>query len=247
VPWGQAPWAQPLSAGPAQERQGSPWLVVLTVGLALLVLALVAVGLRAAGGRTRDGEVVEVPARRDAPPTTSVPRSASPSTTTPSVTVPQASPPARIDTDTPRRKATDIDGRFEITVPRTWANLPTPLEDQNQWVPYVPGPNGDLVTSELTFVVRWSPTEGCTLERCAEVIIDRVKTTYAGVTVTTASDTVGGLPAVRIEATTPDQRLVAWVVVKGDRYWVPQLRGPPAEFDEVLAVASPVVASMSFP
>jgi len=94
--------------------------------------------------------------------------------------------------------------------------------------------------------VRWVASAGCALERCAGQVVDRLKAVFPGISPTTTSESVGGLPAVRIDASTGDQRLVAWVVVQGDRYWVPQLRGPPDGFDAVLAVAQPVVQGMSF-
>jgi len=227
---------------------------VLTVGLAVLVLILVAVGLRAAGGRTTSTDIVEVPARRDSvvptsdpsrlTPSTSAP--VSPSTTDPTGGAGTSTTLPKVDTVTPRVKVSDADGRFGIVVPRTWLNLPTSMPDQNQWEPLAQQPNGTLVETQFLFAVRWAASGGCSVDRCAAEVVDRLKAAFPGVDPTTAPDSIGGLQAVRIEAATTTQRLVAWVVVKGDRYWVPQLRGPPDEFDPVLAVVQPVVQAMSF-
>ena len=213
------------------------------------MLALVAFGLRAAAGRSRSDQVVETPARRDVGPTTSGP---SPSTTspsaTPSTTAPRgsATTPQVVDPITPRLKVSDADGRFTVTVPRTWVNDPAALSDQTQWVPFVQQASGEFTQSEFIFAVRWGDSQGCALERCAATVVDRLKSTYPGVTPTTTPDTVGSLPAIRIEAAAGDQRLAAWVVVKGDRYWVPQMRGPAAQFDVVYQVVRDVVATMTF-
>jgi hypothetical protein len=249
-------------AAPAGPKQ-NPWLVVLTVALAATVLALVAIGLRAVAGRNASNDVVEVPARRDiVPPPSSVSPSTTrpavtPSTRTPSTTAPggttpttgAGSTPTPVPGSTPasgQQKVSDLDGRFAVTLPRNFVNLPTAQPDQAQWVPFVPLPNGDFGPTGFIFAVRWVATEGCALTRCADAVVERMKATYPGINPTVTADTAGGLDAVRIEAETSDQRLVAWVVVKGDRYWVPQLRGPPLEFDVLLAVVRPVVASMSF-
>jgi len=228
---------------------------VLTVGLAVVVLAVVAVGLRATGGSNRSGDVVEVPARRDAAPPTSDPSGANPSTSVPSRS-PFTTAPAtgrgtsttlpRVDSQTPRIKVTDADGRFDITVPRTWLNLPTALADQNQWQPSEQQPNGTFTQTPFLFVVRWAPSVGCPLDLCAAQVVGRLKQTYSGLTPTITPERIGSQPAMRIEASTADQRIVVWVVVEGDRLWLPQLRGPPDGFDAVLAVAEAVVATMSF-
>jgi hypothetical protein len=236
--------------------------VALTIGLAVVVLALVALGLRAAGGRDSSGDPVEVEARRDVVPPTTTAAGSAPSTTapgaSPSTTVPGASPsttvpgstattpPTSIDLATPKIQVTDADGRFGVTVPRTWLNVPTSEPDQDQWVPLVPLPTGELGRTDYVFAVRWAPSAGCTLETCTTKVVDNLKTAFPGVAPVTTPDRIGSLGAIRIEASTPTQRLVAWVVVEGDRYWVPQLRGPPAQFDAFLAVAGPVVATMTF-
>jgi len=254
APVGPPVWNQPGAvAAPPAERTGSPWVVVLTVALAAIVLSLVAVGLRASAGRNTSADVVEVPARPGVvPPSTRLIPSttgpsvfpSSPSTTTPGgttgTTVPAANP------ITPRLKVSDADGRFEVTVPRTWVNTPAGQPDQTQWVPFVQQPNGDFVPTEFVFAVRWEASDGCAVEQCAVKVVERMKTTSPGISPTTTPDTVGGQQAIRIEAATTSQRLVAWVVVEGDRFWVPQLRGPPAEFDIVLTVVKAVVATMSF-
>ena len=249
-PWGHEPWAAGPPAAP-EAKAGSPWLVLLTVALAVVILAVAGIAIRAAAGRSRTDQVVEVPPRREPLPSTSVPRRSSPSTTAPSTpTTPTtgagATPAPKLDAVTPRLKVTDLDGRFDITVPRAWLSVPTEAADQLQWVPFVERPTGEVETSGLTFAVRWADSDGCTLEQCAGVVLDRVTASTPGVSPTATPTTVGGQPAVRIEATAAGQRLVAWVVVKGDRYWVPQLRGGLDDFDMVLAVAEVVVASMSF-
>jgi len=222
---------------------------VLTISLALVVLALVTIGLRAAGGGNKTADVVEVPSRRDSVPTTQSPSTSSPSTS-PSTTTPAAGGSTtsvpKVDTTTPRVKVNDQDGRFEVTVPRSWLNVPTASGDQNQWSLLAQAPDGTLGQTPFIFAVRWAASEGCTLEQCAAQVVARIDTTFPGVTAATASDSVGGLSAVRIDATAADQRVVAWVVVKGDRYWVVQLRGPVDGFETMLGTVRVVVASMSF-
>lgn len=245
--------------------------MALTIGLAVLVVGLVALGLRAAAGRSPSEQVTEVPARRDIvpppssagpstsnpsfSPTTTPTTPGSPSTTTPggsgtttpgstSTTVPGGT--ATPDLVTPRIKFTELDGKFEVTVPRSWINEPSAQVDQAQWVPLAPAPNGGLGKTDFLFAVRWGPSEGCKLEQCAAVVVDRMKTTYPGIIPATTADTLGGLPAIRIDATFSNTRLVAWIVVKGDRFWVPQMRGPVDDFDVVFTVLRTVVATMSF-
>lgn len=236
---------------------GSPWVVVLTLGLAAVVLAVVVAGLWLGRGQTDEPAVVDIPARRDTaaqrtvPPTSTPATSAPPATRGTATTVPTTAPGGlsllpRVDTITPRVKVNDADGRFQITVPRTWGNLPTPVPDQNVWVPSIQTGTGELTDSDFLFVVRWAPALGCTLERCAEAVLERLKTVYPTIKATTSPDLIGGELAVRIDATAEDQRVVAWVVVKGDRYWVPQLRGPIDTFDPTLAVVQPIVGAMSF-
>lgn len=273
VPAGPAPWGQPgPGPAPVDASKGSPWIVALTIGLAVLVVGLVALGLRAAAGRSPSAQVTEVPARRDIvpPPSSAGPSTSNPSfspTTTPttvpgssSTTTPGTTTPggtgttgttvpggaATPDLVTPRLKFTELDGRFEVTVPRSWVNEPSAQVDQAQWVPLAPAPAGGLGKTDFLFAVRWGPSEGCKLEQCAAVVVDRMKTTYPGIIPTTTADTLGGLPAIRIDATFSNTRLVAWIVVKGDRFWVPQMRGPVDDFDVVLTVLRTVVATMSF-
>lgn len=252
VPWGPPVPALPVVAKPA----GGPWIVVLTLALAAVVLAVVGVALWLASGSTGDAGVVDIPARRDtiAPstsPTITTPTTVTPVTPRTTTTVPTTAAPSlatlpRLDTMTPRITVNDADGRFRVTIPRNWGNLPTPLTDQNVWVPVVQLSSGELIDSDFLFVVRWAPADGCTLELCTAAVLERLKTVYPTITATTASDMIGGKKAIRIEATAADQRLVAWVVVEGDRYWVPQLRGPITTFDATLAVVRTVVAGMSF-
>lgn len=235
--------------------------MALTIALAVVVVGLVAIGLRAAAGRTRGDEVTEVPARRDvvppnnnASPSTSNPQTA-PSTTATTLpgstgtTAPggtggaTATPP---DLLTPRIKFTELDGRFEVTVPRSWVNEPNARSDQAHWVPLAPTPSGGLGRTEFLFSVHWGPSQGCALERCASDVVDRMKVVYPTIISTTTEDSIGALRAIRIDATLGDERLMAWVVVKGDRYWVPQMRGPSDEFELAVPVLRSVVATMSF-
>jgi len=249
------PAAWDPAGAPEPARTSNPWLVVLTVGLAVVVLVLVAVGLRAAGGRNRSGDVVEVPARRDSVPPTTDPSSASPSTRIPgssSTTAPAtgtrgtSTTVPKLDTATPRIRVTDTEGRFGVTVPRTWLNLPALVPDQNQWVPLAQLPTGELGRSPFTFVVRWAASDGCALEACADQVVNRLMSNSALIANTSVTERIGGRPAIRIDAATAAERVVAWVVVEGDRVWIPQLRGPATDFDTALAVVRPVVASMSF-
>ena len=59
-------------------------------------------------------------------------------------------------------------------------------------------------------------------------------------------EVVAGREGVRFDSSVPDQRLAGWLVLLDDRYWVMELLGPQAGFDEVLSVVRPVLASMSF-
>ncbi len=221
-------------------------MVLLTVGLAVLVLAMVAVGLRVGAGAPPSDEVLEVDpiTGKTVPPGGAVTRPSSSTTTSVPGATTTIVPP--VDVTTPKIKVADADGRFTVTVPRTWLNVPTAQPDQNQWVPMAQLASGELGQTDYVFAVRWAATAGCDLERCANEVVEPLKAANPRITPVTTPDKVGGLPAIRIEVTVGDRRLVAWVVVQGDRYWVPQLRGPPEQFDLVLAVVRPVVDSMSF-
>jgi hypothetical protein len=107
-------------------------------------------------------------------------------------------------------------------------------------------PNASLVMIGFTFGVRWAPTEGCTLAVCAGRVLEALKATSPGIVTTPKADSAGGLDAVRLEQDTPDERLAAWVVVKGDRSWAMLFHGPTGGFDDVLADVRPIVASMAF-
>jgi hypothetical protein len=253
APAGSSPaaWARTSSApgGPPPEDQPpNSWLVVLTIGLAALVLAMVVIGLQLVGGRAATTAVVEVPPRGVA----AAPTNLAPATTgapgSPTTTVPGATSTTlpKVDTTTLRVKVTDPDGRFEVTVPRSWVNLPTPLPDENQWEPTAQKDDGSLVDTPFLFGVRWAPAEGCALADCATQVVNRFKAANAGADPVLVDDTVGRLPAKRFDVTVGAQRFVAWIVAKGDRYWVPQLRGPTDTFEAQLAVVVRVVAAMSF-
>jgi len=159
--------------------------------------------------------------------------------------VPPGTP--RLDTTTPKLKVTDLDGRFEVTVPRTWLSVPSMTPDSVVWQPLSQDANGTTSPSGFQFSVRWAPSGGCELEKCAEVkVADALKLKEPALSIKTSPDRVGDQPAVRLETSRGDQRLTAWVVVVGDRYWVPQLAGPAEKFDQLLADAQPVLATMSF-
>lgn len=246
-PWGAAGYAG--SGGPvAEPAQGNPWVVALTIGLAVLVLALVALGLRAAAGRNDTADVVEVPARRSPVPSTT-PSTSNRAPTSPSTSVPgggSTTSVPKLDTTNPKVTVNDKDGRFQVTVPRTWLNVPTTSLDQNQWQVLGQLPDGELAPTSFTFAVRWEASDGCTLEQCTQKVLQRIDALYPGVNTATTSEKIGAEPSTRLDATTGDQRVVAWIVVKGDRYWVAQLRGPAQGFDEMLTVVLPIVATMSF-
>ncbi len=254
-PWGHQPVpVQGAPLPPHAGRSGSAWLVVLPIGVAVVLLALVGLGLRAAGGRTPDPGTVEVPARADALPRTSTTTpgtSRGSSTTQPggsTTTTPgtSGSPTPTLDTTTPRVKVADAEGRFDITVPRSWVSLPGVVPSSIAWQLFEQDAAGDPVRTEFQFIVAWFASDGCDLEACAAQQADRLTSGQPNVTVTKGQATVGGLPAVRLEAASADQRLVDWVVVKGDRYWVVQLVGPMDGFDDVLSTVQPALATMSF-
>ena len=225
---------------------------MLPIGVAIVLLALVAVGLRAAGGRTRTNEVVEVPARLDPPPSTTTPGSTpSPSTTQPGGTAgtrpgTPGSATTKLDTTTPKVKVTDVDGRFEVTVPRSWVSLPGIVPDSMAWQLFVQDVDGEPLQTEFQFVVKWFASGGCDLEQCAAEHVERLRRGQPALVVQASPDMVAGNPAVRLEASLPAQRVVDWVVVKDDRYWVVQLIGPLDGFEEVLSEVQPVLATMSF-
>ena len=233
-------------------------MVVLPNAIAVLPLALTPGALRAAGGRSRTTETVEVPARpgrttTTAPgttaPGTTAPSGSAPSTTRPggaTTTVPGTSGTPTLDTSTPKVKVADLDGRFEITVPRSWVSLPGIATDTLAWQLFEQDPAGEPASTDFQFIVRWFPANGCPLERCAAEQVERLTRNQPALQVRTAPETVAGQPSVRLDAALPDQRLVDWVVLEGDRYWVLQLIGPPTGFDQVLAVVEPVLATMSF-
>ena len=256
MPWGQPP--APIQGGPAApspERPGGAWLVVLPIGIAVVLLALVAFGLRAAGGRTETTKTVEVPSRIDPLPSTTSPTStapgASPSTTRPggpTTTTPDTSGTTTptLDTTTPRVKVSDTDGRFDVTVPRSWVSLPGIVPDAIAWQLFEQDADGDPVQTEFQFVVAWFAAEGCSLDRCAAQQVDRMTAAQPTLSPKSTRVNVAGRPAVRLDAVLPPRRLVDWVVVEGDRYWVVHLIGPSTGFDEVLSAVQPVLATMSF-
>ncbi len=226
---------------------------MLTVGLAVVVLAIMGAGLAVAVRGSGTQPVKEIPSRLDPLPSTTAPRTSGPSTTAPSsgrttTTAPgdlvNGSP--RLDTTTPKLKVIDAEGRFEITVPRSWVGLPGINPDSTQWRLFEQVPDGTLNQTKFLFVVSWFPSNGCQLEDCAAEHADRLKSGQSSLVVTANTDSVGASPAVRLDSSTSTQRLAGWVVVKGDRYWAVELVGPPDGFDDVLSVAQAVLGTMSF-
>jgi len=218
-------------------------VVVLTIGLALLVLALAAVGLRVAVGRERRQEVVDIPSRLVPLPPTTAPSTSVPGPSPPSA-VPSAAP--RLDTSTPKIKIIDADGRFSISVPRSWVNLPAIEPDTVQLRLFEQAADGSVAQTEFLFMVRWFDAKGCALDVCAAEHVLRLQAGRPAVVVTLTPEAVAGRQAVRLDSSRPGQRLAGWLVPNDDRYWVMELVGPQAGFDEVLSVVRPVLASMSF-
>jgi len=140
----------------------------------------------------------------------------------------------------------DLDGRFEVTVPRSWVSLPGTTPDTLAWQLFERDALGDPVQTDFQFIVRWFDSGGCELEACAAEQAGRLTKAQPTLPIATTPTTVAGLDSLRLDASLPLQRLVDWVVVKGDRYWVVQLIGPPDGFDEMLASVQPVLATMSF-
>jgi len=223
-------------------------VVVLTVSLALVVLALAAVGLRVASGRERRQEVADIPSRLVPLPPTTVPSTSvpapAPPAPSPPATVPSAVP--RLDTSTPKITMTDADGRFAITVPRSWVNLPVIEPGTVQYRLFEQAADGSVAQTQFLFMVRWFDAKGCALAVCAAEHVLRLQAGRPAVVITRTPEAVAGRPGVRLDSSLPDQRLAGWLVVEGDRYWVMELIGPQAGFDQVLSVVRPVLASMSF-
>ena len=219
-------------------------MVVLTIGLAMLVLALAAAGLRLAGGRDRRPEVVDTPSRLVPLPSTTAPATTVPRTVRPSATAPPAKP--TLDTSTPKIKMTDADGRFAITVPRSWVNLPAIEPDTVQYRLFEQAADGSVEQSEFLFTVRWFDAKGCARGVCAEEHLLRLQAGRPAVVFTLTPEEVAGRQGVRFDSSLPDQRLAGWLVPNDDRYWVMELLGPQAGFDDVLSVVRPVLATMSF-
>lgn len=217
-------------------------MVALTIGLALFVLALTAFGLWLAGGRDRRPKVLDIPSRAVPLPSTTAPATSVPEP--PSGTVPPD--PTRLDTSTPKIKMADADGRFAITVPRSWVNLPAPEPDTVQLRLFEQGADGSVEQSEFLFMVRWFDAKGCSLATCAGEHVLRLQAGRPSVVVALTPEVVAGRQGVRLDSSVPDQRLAGWLVLRDDRYWVMELIGPQAGFDEVLSVVRPVLASMSF-
>jgi len=228
-------------------------VVVLTVSLALVVLALAAVGLRVAGGRERRQEVKNIPSRLVPLPPTTVPSTSVPAPAPPAPAQPAPSPPAtvpstapRLDTSTPKITMTDADGRFAITVPRSWVNLPVIEPGIVQFRLFEQAADGSVKQSEFIFMVRWFDAKGCALGVCAEEHLLRLQAGRPAVVFTVTPEAVAGRQGVRFDSSLPNQRLAGWLVPDDDRYWVMELVGPQAGFDQVLSVVRPVLASMSF-
>ncbi len=256
-PCGANPWGQPPDVPPLRHRSaGSPWVVALTISLAVVVLAFVGVALWAAGRQSSGQGTIEVPSRLVPLPSTSAPTTTLPSTGTqpagPSTTAPGSTggPTTVLDTATPKVRMTDIDGRFGVTVPRSWVNVPADEPDTLQLRLFEQAVDGTVTPSDHLFVVRWFPSNGCALADCVAEHVSRLKSVNPTIRITSTADTVAGIPGARLDADLGarlnGQRLVGWVVVQDDRYWAMELVGPPAGFGDVLSVTDPVVATMSF-
>ncbi|MEO5678764.1 MAG: hypothetical protein ABIS47_03760 [Acidimicrobiales bacterium] len=222
-------------------------MVVLTVGLAAFVLVAAAVGLRAAGGRGPKGdEVVEVPARSDPLPSTTAPGSTDPGSGPSGPTTAPGRSTVPLDATTPKLTQTDADGRFEITVPRSWVSLPALTPDSTTWQLFDQVGGATPAATGFQFAVAWFDSKGRTLEECAAAQVDAALKVQPSLSISTTPSTVGSQPAARFEVALADRRFVNWVVVRDDRYWVMQLAGPPDGFDDVLPVVERVLATMSF-
>lgn len=213
------------------------------MGLALLVLALAAGGLRLAGGRSPSREVVEVPSRLDPLPPSTAPSASVPGTS-PLPVDPSVAP--TLDTTTPKIRFIDADGRFGVTVPRGWVNFPAAEPDTLQLRPFEQAADGSVAPSQFLFVVRWFDAQGCNLASCAAEHLIRLQVGRPSTVVNVTPEVVAGRPGFRFDSAVADQRLAGWLVAEGDRYWVMELIGPQEGFDEVLSVVEPVLATMSF-
>lgn len=238
-------------AGPA-DPQGNPWLVVLTVVVAVTILALVAIGLRAVDEpKPRYRNTASAPGRSGVLPTTGpssgpvVPRS----NWAPSVgPVIPANAPWDVDMTPPTVRVDDPVGQLGMLVPDTWEGPTAPEPTVRQWqlpVRTFPPASGLLLIG-FNFTVSWGAPSSCDLAECAARLVEALQSSGATVAPTLQSESVGGEHALRIDATAPAERVAAWVVVLDDRYWITMLSGPTGDFDEMLAAVRPVLATMAF-
>ena len=141
----------------------------------------------------------------------------------------------------PTVRVADPSGRFEMLVPNIWESTSSFAPDLREWklpVRTFP-PASQLLLIGFTFNVYWGEPSMCDLAQCAARLVEALQTSGATVASTLQTDVVGGEPALRIDAAALNERLTAWVVVKGDRYWVTLLSGPDADFDEMMVSVRP--------
>jgi len=243
----------PQHLPPTEKRPGSAWLVVVPIGLAVILLGLVTVGLREAGGPTTTPQVVEIPSRvspipgmaprgTPAPGAPGAPGAPAPGANT------VAPGPTKLDLTTLNLKVSDLEGRFGVTVPRSWTSLPATVPDSMAWAPVGQAPNGEVSPTPFRFVVQWFASNGCALDQCAEQHAGTLTAKDPAAVVKSSADTLGARPAVRLDVSLREVHFVAFVVVEGDRFWVVQLRAVVTVegFDQFLSAARPVLATMSF-
>ncbi|MEJ7766020.1 MAG: hypothetical protein WKF86_11025, partial [Acidimicrobiales bacterium] len=171
--------------------------MVIPIVLALTVLGLVTFAVRAAAGPKTALQTVEVPARPSPMPGASAPGG----TPNPGQSTVRPGPPEppKLDSSTPKVKVNDLDGRFDVTIPRGWLGIPTVVPDSVAWQPLGQDAQGRTIATDFRFIVRWFDSTGCELEQCAA---EHVETLLAGdprLMVKTKADSLAGRPAVRLD------------------------------------------------
>jgi len=224
--------------------------VVLPILVGLLVL-LVTAGVLVVAGRDRTSarRTVEVPSN-------TLPSSGSPSTSAPAArpgfgsgstpTSLRRTPVTPVGPATTPLKITDVEGRFSISIPRAWETLAA-LDgtDTVGWVITQPGADGTPEASGLRFAVRWADSGGRDLAGCGDEVVARFTAANPGVRLDRTATTVNGRPAVRLDAAGSAQELTAWVVVQGDRYWVPQYARPLGTTDQARSQVEAALATFT--
>lgn len=226
--------------------------MVLAVGVAVTILALAAIGLHAIDEPkpTHRATGPDPGTRGFLPPSMPSNGAAGPlSTWAPS---PRQGTPANgpwdVDMAPPTVRIDDPAGQLELLVPVIWEGPTTPDPDVRQWrlpVRMFP-PGSNLLLIGFNFTIYWGEPSGCDLGQCAARLVEALQSSGATLAPTLQSESLGGRPALRIDGSAADERVVAWVVVKDDRYWITMLAGPTGDFDEMLASVRPVLATMSF-